>query len=492
MSSMTTSFRTQAKLAVAVVSAVALLAPEIASAASIKVTTANDEFNANPGACSLREAIWSANHDLVLQAPGCTPGSGADEITLPAGVYNLTIPGAGEQGNASGDLDLTAPVTIGRSGGGSAVVDAKGLDRVFEVNTPGGASVTISNLTIRGGNAAAGANGGGILNTAGTLNLFGSTLADNTSSNYGGGIETRPGATSNLVNSTISGNTADIDGGGIDNTGATTTLLNVTVTANTADADGNNTGQAGGVGNFGGTTMMRSTLLGANVDRGGQSPDCFNSAGATLASQGQTLIGSVLGCSYAASTGDITGIDAKLGPLADNGGPTPTHALLTGSPALGKGAGCAKTDQRGVPRTAGGACDIGAYELVRCHGRVANRIGTNGSDTLRGGRGADVFLLLGGSDRAFGRAGNDVICGGAGDDHLFGGPGRDRLYGDTGKDKLIGGTGNDLLVGGGGRDKLRGGFGKDRLRGEGGKDICEGGNGGGDRAAGCEREKEIP
>jgi len=88
-----------------IASTIALLAPAAAHAATIAVTTTADEFNSNPAACSLREAIWAANHDLVLEAPGCTVGSGTDEITVPAGTYNLTIPGAGEQGDATGDLD---------------------------------------------------------------------------------------------------------------------------------------------------------------------------------------------------------------------------------------------------------------------------------------------------------------------------------------------------------------------------------------------------
>jgi CSLREA domain-containing protein len=477
----------------------AVLSPAGASAATIKVTTERDEFNANPNACSLREAVWSANHDIVMQAPGCTPGGGPDVISIPAGVYDLTIPGAGEQGAATGDLDVTASVTIGRRGGGSAVVDGKGLDRVFEISTPGGAPVTISDLTIQGGLAVGPAGGtsagtgGGILVSAGVLTVNKSTIAHNTANSFGGGIETRSGAASNLVDTTVSGNSANVDGGGIDNTGATTTLLNVTVTGNTADADANNIGQGGGVGNFGGTTTMRSTLIAGNTDQGGgQSPDCFNSAGVTLASQGQTLIGSLVGCSYTASTSDITGVDAKLGPLAQNGGPTPTHALLAGSPALGKGAGCAKTDQRGVPRTGGGACDIGAYELVRCRGRVADHVGTNSADGLTGTAGTDAFLLLGGHDRALGLGGSDVVCGGAGHDTAIGGPGRDRAYGDTGKDKLVGGSGNDLLAGGGGKDELRGGRGRDKLQGDGSEDSCNGGAGGDDTAAGCEHEKKIP
>jgi CSLREA domain-containing protein len=471
--------------------AIALLAPAAARAATIAVTTTADEFNSNSAACSLREAIWTANHDLALQAPGCTAGSGTDEITVPAGTYDLTIPGAGEQGDATGDLDLSAPVTIRHLGAGPAVVDAKGLDRVFEINTPGGASVTISGLTIQGGHAAAGTSGGGILNTAGVLNLSDSTVANNSASSFGGGIESSPGAISNLVNTTVSGNSANGDGGGIDNTGATTTLLNATITGNTTDAEGNGFGQGGGVGQFGGTTTMHDTLVAGNVDRGGQSPDCTQATG-TLVSQGQMLIQNLAGCAYTAALGDITGVDAKLGPLAEYGGPTLTHALLAGSPALNKGTGCARDDQRGVPRVAGGACDIGAYELVRCHGRIVNIVGTNGPEVLTGTPGPDAFLLLGGNDTAFGLGGNDVFCGSGGNDRLFGGPGNDRLYGDTGKDKLVGGPGDDLLVGGPGRDQLRGLPGNDDLRGGRGEDRCNGGGGRHDIASGCEQTKKIP
>jgi CSLREA domain-containing protein len=498
---MRTSCRTRARNALrsvwlaSIASAIALLAPAAARAATIAVTTATDEFNSNPAACSLREAIWAANHDSVLQAPGCTAGSGTDEITVPAGTYNLTIPGAGEQGDATGDLDLSAPVTIRHSGGGSTIVDAKGLDRVFEVNSGGG--ITISGITIQGGHAVGPAGpvstgtGGGILVSAGVLSVSNSTVAHNIADSYGGGIETRQGATANLVNTTVSGNQALYDGGGVDTSGGTATLLNVTVTGNTADVGGSGQGQAGGVGDYGGTTTMHSTLIAANIDKGGQAPDCFNFAG-TLVSQGQTLIGNLAGCAYTAALGDISGVDAKLGPLSDNGGPTPTHALLSGSPALNKGAGCARDDQRGVPRAAGGACDIGAYELVHCRGRIVNFVGTNGPDVLTGTAGPDAFLLLGGNDTAFGLGGSDVFCGAGGKDKEVGGPGRDRLYGDTGKDKLIGGGGNDLLAGGGGADTLFGGGGNDELHANGGDDRCNGGGGGHDKSAGCEHTKKIP
>src|SRR5262249_52788808 len=66
------------------------------------------------------------------------------------------------------------------------------------------------------------------------------------------------------------------------------------------------------------------------------------------------------------AAGDLTGRNPLLGPLADNGGNTDTAALLSGSPAIDAGdpATCPATDQRGVVRPQGPACDIGAFELV--------------------------------------------------------------------------------------------------------------------------------
>ena len=450
--------------------ALGLLAAAAAPAAAIKVTTAADEFNAG-SECSLREAVWAANNDRNTMAPGCTAGLGNDVIKVPGGDYALTIAGAGEGAAASGDLDLTAPVTIQHKGRRSAVVDAKSIDRVFEVNVPGG-PVTIAGLVIRGGSTPALTDGGGVLNSAGILTVDSSTITGNLSSHWGGGIETKPTGVTHVVNSTISGNQANVDSGGIDTSGGSTSLLNSTVTGNVSDADGNANGKGGGLGNFGGATTMRSTIVAGNTDRSAQADDCFNNA--ALTSLGQTLIGDSGGCTYVAATGDINGVDPRLGPLADNGGPTPTHALLAGSSAINNGSGCAKTDQRGTPRTAGGACDIGAYEVVSCHGKLVNRVGTNRNDVLSGTPGPDAFLLLGGDDRALGLGGNDAFCGAAGRDTEIGGPGRDRAYGDTGKDRLLGGPGNDLLSGGGGEDR------------------CNGGPGNRDRARACEADKKVP
>jgi hypothetical protein len=73
--------------------------------------------------------------------------------------------------------------------------------------------------------------------------------------------------------------------------------------------------------------------------------------------------------------------------LADNGGYTFTHALVPGGPAVDAvrtDCGPPATDQRGVPRPQGPACDIGAVEVALCGGRVATLVGTPGDDVLLG------------------------------------------------------------------------------------------------------------
>ena len=159
--------------------------------------------------------------------------------------------------------------------------------------------------------------------------------------------------------------------------------------------------------------------------------------------------------------------------LADNGGYTQTHALVPGSPAVDAvptDCGPPETDQRGVPRPQGAACDIGALEVALCGGQVATRVGTPGDDVLVGTPGDDVLVGLAGNDLLRGEAGNDTLCGGDGDDQLAGNAGEDRLFGEGGDDRLRGGSGDDVLVGGPGDDMLEGGEGTDTCRGGPGTD----------------------
>ena len=151
---------------------------------------------------TLRAAIMEAN---------ALPGE--NTIRIPPGTYTLSIAGQNEDAAATGDLDVTDALTILGAGANQTIIDAAGLDRVLEVL---GTSVSISGVTIRGGNVQGA--GGGIRNT-GMLLTSDSTIQDNVTSSSGGGLSNAAVATANVVRSTLSGNQAQ-EGGGIDNTGS--------------------------------------------------------------------------------------------------------------------------------------------------------------------------------------------------------------------------------------------------------------------------------
>lgn len=217
-------------------------------------------------------------------------------------------------------------------------------------------TATLTNVTITGNSttASVGRGGGGLFVATGTITVTNATVADNTAAgvgtfaDQGGGIFNN--GTLTLTNVTVSGNrNVDGDGGGIGNFGGTLTLQNVTVANNTADGAGNGGGVArsGGAFSSGGTLNVGNSIIALNVDIGGQAPDCSG----TLTSQGDNLIQSVTGCIITGTTtGNLTGQDPLLGPLADNGGSTRTRALLAGSPAIDavtKACPPPATDQRG-------------------------------------------------------------------------------------------------------------------------------------------------
>jgi Ca2+-binding RTX toxin-like protein len=207
-------------------------------------------------------------------------------------------------------------------------------------------------------------------------------------------------------------------------------------------------------------TSVAEVTTAASVFEGNEATDRAPTCSRRIASAGHNVV-DASGCGLD-SAGDLTGVDPTLGPLRQNGGPTPTHALRVGSPAVGRGGGaCSRLDQRGAPRD---DCDSGAYELVFCLGRPVTIVGTPGRDDLSGGLGRDVFLGLGGDDDFQGSVADDRACGGRGEDHLIGGPDDDRLAGEGGRDHLEGEGGDDLLIGGAGRDECLGGGGADRAR----------------------------
>jgi CSLREA domain-containing protein len=213
--------------------------------------------------------------------------------------------------------------------------------------------------------------GGGIANVfGGRLTITKSTIAGN-SAERGGGIynEDRgvgPSSTVTLRNSTVSGNSANFVGGGIFNfteAGGQITLTNSTVARNSATLGGGGIFQSC---NFGHIALTNSLVAQNSAPT---RPDVDNPSGCNGVSAGFSLIGNGSGSGITNTNGNQVGtasapIDPKLGSLADNGGPTRTHALLLGSPAIDAAStpDCPTTDQRGVLRPQGAACDIGSYE----------------------------------------------------------------------------------------------------------------------------------
>ena len=140
-------------------------------------------------------------------------------------------------------------------------------------------------------------------------------------------------------------------GGGIYNNG-TLTVTNSTLSGNSVtDVD---YGRGGGISNSGGSATLQNTIV-ANSPSGGDCYGTVTDGGHNLDSDGN--------CGFGTANNSLSGVDPLLGPLADNGGPTKTHALLAGSPAIDKGNSFGATaDQRGVARPQGAASDIGAFE----------------------------------------------------------------------------------------------------------------------------------
>ena len=239
---------------------------------------------------------------------------------------------------------------------------------------------------------------GGIANE-GALILTDSTISGNSASGDagpGGGIYNGSGATLVATNSTISGNSIDGNGGGIYNSGSgEVTLRFVTITGNRVVSEDTPTGQGGGIfqqflessaipAEIGETTVSNSIVAG---NSSGDDEDC---SGAVV-SGGHNVFGADTGCAPT-GTGDITtgNVAAVLNStLADNGGPTRTHALVAGSAAqdAGDDAACADAaianskDQRGTARPQGARCDIGAYERVVVT-LVTLTVQTEGSGTV--------------------------------------------------------------------------------------------------------------
>src|SRR5262249_21124147 len=265
----------------------------------------------------------------------------------------------------------------------------------------------------------------------------------------------------------------------------TLSLINATLSGNSASA-------GGGIYNFSGALTLTRTLVSGNIASTGAEVDKrpgtitaanFNLLGHDGLTNAQAFVGFLPGASdlTATSNGTLpTALSAILDTtLANNGGPTKTHNLVSGSPAIDAVAsGCPPPtkDQRGFFRPLDGnhdasaACDIGAVEFgadpcdgaLPTSGCTVNSVlsqscqGTSGDDTIVGTIGIDFIIGKGGKDELRGKGSDDLLCGQGGDDTLKGGGGSDVLVGAGGEDTLKGQGGSDWLLGGNGTDMLTG------------------------------------
>jgi hypothetical protein len=257
----------------------------------------------------------------------------------------------------------------GNSGGVQALGPTTITNSLIENNTAGlnGGGMAISGnhliliqrSTIRGNEANFA--GGGMLNLGETI-ILESTINNNLADS-GGGIQNSSAGNLTLLNSTVSGNEASGSGGGILFSGNSGFISNSTLAANSSPTQGAN------LYSLIEDAEVRSTII-ANALGGAAS--CITNFGGQIQSLGYNLSDEA-SCPFNAP-GDQPVANALLAPLADNGGPTATHALGEGSPAIDKGiASSLSVDQRGWPRIfnhpqipnapGGDGTDIGAFEL---------------------------------------------------------------------------------------------------------------------------------
>ncbi|MBK9315429.1 MAG: hypothetical protein IPM55_14490 [Acidobacteria bacterium] len=398
--------------------------------ATAVVITVQNTGDSGPG--SLREAI-------SLATPGDTIEFGPTVLSI--GSIQLT----------SGELLINKDLTIHGPGSGMLTiqrVNGTGDYSIFTIT--GGATVTIEGLTITNGRAIdstgtipekndggginiinggnltlidcivtanyAISSGGGISVLGGTLTMYESTISDNNAP-LGGGIMAYGNATLAVTGSTISGNSAD-NTAAIELENSTATLSNSTISGNFSTNGGGAINNAASPGQLSSLTMVNCTVAfnrdhgvlavatGSGVAETKLKNTIFDNVGAqnfiTIGSGAATI---TLGNNFDGDgtsgftdgvNGDIVGdagspIYAYLGPLADNGGLTKTHALLYGSPAIDAGDDIAApgVDQRDLSRTGSSAdgnaddviaSDIGAFEVQKY---LVLGTADSGADSLR-------------------------------------------------------------------------------------------------------------
>jgi hypothetical protein len=349
--------------------------------AAITVNTTSDSGGLGgcigaPGDCSIRQAIEAAS-------PGET-------VIVPSGSYTVS----------AGPLSIAQSLNVQGAGARTTSVTGTGVPKnVFVVDSPAG--TTISGLTISAGHVTgteiAFLHGGAILNQSGSvLTLAGDALVNTTLEKTdeksgavrGAGIANNGNLT--IAASTISGNVerskgppSENQGAGLFNSGGTVSIVNSTIAGNGQVASEEASSSGSAIENLGTSIALQNVTIAGNTGSPAVRNIATLSASNSIVSNGAggncegtiTSLGhnieSADECGFHGA-GDLPGRNPLLGPLANNGGETDTTALLAGSPAIDAGdpAACPGSDQRGVARPQGPACDIGAFELVPLAPRI--------------------------------------------------------------------------------------------------------------------------
>jgi hypothetical protein len=297
----------------------------------------------NSGTLTVTNSTLRANSARVL-------GGGIEDLG-PLTVTNSTLSSNSASIGIGGGINIdsgTVTVTNSTISSNFAAGDGGGIEN--------GGTLTVTNSTLSANSTSSGGGFGGGIDNSGTVTVSNSTL----SANSGGGISVRFG-TVTVTNSTLSANSTSGTGGGILNEG-TLTVSNSTISFNSAAS-------GGGIGNLLNSVSLQNTIVAGNSSSTNNGPDI---SGTLQSTSSNNLVGigdSNLSGISNGPNGNLIGssvspIDARLGPLADNGGPTLTEALLPDSPARGAGSlsFATATDQRGLPRTVGGEIDVGAFQ----------------------------------------------------------------------------------------------------------------------------------
>jgi Ca2+-binding RTX toxin-like protein len=509
--------------------------------------------------------------DVAVVGNAAVSSGESDAFVEGGGIYK-------EQGTLTIRNSTISQNTLEVTGGSTGLGFGGGIAQVagdLEVvnSTIGENSVSVT------GSAGASAHGGGIASSARTVEIVDSTVRDNTAAAvatgedagadaHGGGIEVAVAQAFTMVTSTVDHNAATADasipalvvGGGIyAESSLALAVTNSTISANSVSATPGVTGDVvagGGIGILSGaltisgaTMAFNAAPLGANLEEAANSvrlrntivsdplgggADCYEFAPDTIVSDGYN-VASDASCNLG-GVGDQPSTNPLLGALADNGGPTWTHALPLASPAVDRGDAAASgthpaltTDQRGQPRpfdrptvaNAADGSDVGAFELhgtesppaavddayavtgggvltVAAPGVLGNDIDADGDPLtaqLAAGPPSGVLTLR--PDGSFTYApSEDAVSGvvtftyqafdGQALSHVAtvtitvragcdGVPAT--IVGTAGNDTLDGTGGNDVIVGLGGNDTIDAGSGDDRVCGGSGRDGIEAGSG---------------